>query len=59
VVLGRLDTGIVGLNPAEFMDVYVRLSVLCCPVYVEAFRRAEPPPFQEVLPSVKKQGSET
>jgi hypothetical protein len=25
------------------MDVCLRFSVLCCPVYVEALRRADPP----------------
>jgi hypothetical protein len=32
VGLGRLVAGIVGSNPAQGMDVYSRLSVLCCPV---------------------------
>jgi hypothetical protein len=41
VGLGRLVAGIVGSNPAQGMDVYPRLSVLCCPVYVEALRRAD------------------
>jgi hypothetical protein len=32
VGLGQLVAGIVGLNPAQGMDVCPRLSVLCCPV---------------------------
>jgi hypothetical protein len=28
-------------NPTQGMDVCSRLSVLCCPVYVEALRRAD------------------
>jgi hypothetical protein len=32
VGLDRSDTGIVGSNPAQGMDVCPRLSVLCCPV---------------------------
>jgi hypothetical protein len=39
--LGRFDTGIVGLNPAQGMDVCPRLSVSCCPVQVGALRRAD------------------
>jgi hypothetical protein len=35
------DTGIVGSNSARGMNDCPRLSVLCCPVYVEALRRAE------------------
>jgi len=31
-VFDRLNTGIVGSNPARGMDVCPRLSVLCCPV---------------------------
>jgi hypothetical protein len=41
VGLGRLIAGIVGSNPAQGMDVCPRLSVLCCPVYVQALRRAD------------------
>jgi hypothetical protein len=43
MVLGRLDTWIVGSNPAQGMNVCLRLCVLCYPVEVEAFRRADPP----------------
>jgi hypothetical protein len=32
VGLDRLDSGIIGSNPAQGMDVCPRLSVLCCPV---------------------------
>jgi hypothetical protein len=38
---GRAVTGIVGSNPAHDMDVCPHLSVLCCPVQVEALRRAD------------------
>jgi hypothetical protein len=41
VGLGRLVSGIVGSNPAQGMDVCPRLSVLCCPVEVEALRWAD------------------
>jgi hypothetical protein len=37
-----VDSGIVGSNPAQGMDVYPHLSVLCCAVVVETFRRADP-----------------
>jgi hypothetical protein len=39
-----LDSEIVGLNPAQGIDVCPRLSVLYCPVEVEALRRADPLP---------------
>jgi len=41
-VFGRSNTGIVGWNPTRSMDVCLRFSVLCCPVQVEALRRAYP-----------------
>jgi hypothetical protein len=41
VGLGRLVAGIVSSNPSQGMDVCPRLSVLCCPVQVEALRRAD------------------
>jgi hypothetical protein len=41
VGLGRLVAGIVGSNPAQGMDVCLRLSVLCCPVWIEALRWAD------------------
>jgi hypothetical protein len=31
-VFGRSNIGITGSNPAQGMDVCLRLSVLCCPV---------------------------
>jgi hypothetical protein len=37
------NTGIAGSNPARGMDVCPRFSVSCCPVYVEALRRADLP----------------
>jgi hypothetical protein len=40
VSLGRWNSGIAGLNPAQGMDVCPRLSVLWCPLQVEALRRA-------------------
>jgi hypothetical protein len=41
--LGCLDTSIMGSNPAKGINVLPRLSVLWCPVEVEALRRANPP----------------
>jgi hypothetical protein len=41
-VFDRSNTGIGGSNPAQGMDVCLRFSVLCCPVWVEALRRAHP-----------------
>jgi hypothetical protein len=38
-----LNIGIAGSNPAWSMDVCPRISVLCCPVSVEALRQADPP----------------
>jgi hypothetical protein len=35
VRLGRLDTGIACLNPAQYVDICPRLSVLCRAVYVQ------------------------
>jgi len=32
-VYDRLNTEISGLNPAWGMDVYLHVSVLCCPVF--------------------------
>jgi hypothetical protein len=37
------DRSNIGSNPASGMDVFPRVSVLCCPVSVEALRRADPP----------------
>jgi hypothetical protein len=42
-VYDRLNIGITGSNPAWGMDVCPRISVLCCPVSVEALNRADPP----------------
>jgi hypothetical protein len=42
-VFGCLNIGISGLHPAWGMDVCPRISVLCCPVLVEALRWADPP----------------
>jgi hypothetical protein len=42
-VFGLSNTEIVGSNPSRGMDVCLRFSVLCCPVEVEALRRADPP----------------
>jgi hypothetical protein len=47
---GSLLIGIVGLNPAQGMDVCLRPSVLCCPVstleseniYVHTCKNVEP-----------------
>jgi hypothetical protein len=42
-VYDRLNIGVTGSNPAWGMDVCPRVSVLCCPVSVEALRRANLP----------------
>jgi hypothetical protein len=42
-VFGRSNIGIAGSNPARGMDVSLRLSVLCCPVQIEALRWTDPP----------------
>jgi hypothetical protein len=42
-VYDRSNIGIAGSNPGSGMDVCPRVSVLCCPVSVEALRRADPP----------------
>jgi hypothetical protein len=42
-VYDRLNIGIAASNPALGMDVCPRVSVLCCPVSVEALRWADPP----------------
>jgi hypothetical protein len=36
-VCGLLVAGIAGSNPAEGVDVFVCVYMLCCPVSVEAF----------------------
>jgi hypothetical protein len=42
-VFDRSNTGIVGSNSAWGMDVFQRSFMLCCPVWVEALRQADPP----------------
>jgi hypothetical protein len=42
-VYDRLSIGIAGSNPAWGMDVCPRVSVLCCPVSVEALCWTDPP----------------
>jgi hypothetical protein len=42
-VYDRLNIEITGSNPAWGMDMCLSVSVLCCPVSVEALRRADPP----------------
>jgi hypothetical protein len=42
-IYDSLNVEIAGSNPARGMDVCLRVSVLCCPVSVEALRRADPP----------------
>jgi hypothetical protein len=42
-VYNRLNIGIADLNPAWGIDVCPRVSVLCCPVSVEALCQADPP----------------
>jgi hypothetical protein len=41
VGLGRIVAGIAGSNPARSMDICLCLYMLCCPVNVEALRRAD------------------
>jgi hypothetical protein len=41
-VYDHLNIGIAGSNPGWGMDVCPRVSVLCCPMSVEALRRADP-----------------
>jgi hypothetical protein len=40
-VYDHSNIGITGSNPAWGMDVCLRVSVLCCPVSVEALRWAD------------------
>jgi hypothetical protein len=42
-VYDRSNIGIASSNPASGMDVCPCVSVLCCPVSVEALHRADPP----------------
>jgi hypothetical protein len=42
-VYNRLNIEIAGSNSGRGMDVCLRLSVLCCPVSVEALRWTDPP----------------
>jgi hypothetical protein len=42
-VYDRLNIGIASSIPDSGMDVCPRVSVLCCPVSVEALRWADPP----------------
>jgi hypothetical protein len=51
-VYDRSNIGIAASNPAWGMDVCPRVSMLCCPVSVEALCRADPPakePYQMSL----------
>jgi hypothetical protein len=41
-VLCKLDAEIVDSNPTQGMDVFLRLSVLCYPLEIEALCRANP-----------------
>jgi hypothetical protein len=42
-VYNHLNIGIASSSPALGMDVCPHISVLCCPVSVEALRWADPP----------------
>jgi hypothetical protein len=42
-VFDRSKTGIVGSNLTRGMDICPRFFLLCCPVWVEGLRRADPP----------------
>jgi hypothetical protein len=49
MVMDNSNTGVMGSNSARGMDVCLRFAVLCCPVYVKALRRDDPPskePYQ-------------
>jgi hypothetical protein len=43
LITHALNIGNEGSNPAWGMDICPRVSVLCCPVSVEALHRADPP----------------
>jgi hypothetical protein len=51
VGLGRLVAGIAGSNPARDINVCLCVYMLCCPVSVEALRRANRW-FKLVIPHV-------
>jgi hypothetical protein len=52
-VFGCSNTGIVGLNPTQGVNVLPRCSMSCCPVQVEALRRADTT-VQKVLSTVQQ-----
>jgi hypothetical protein len=54
-VFGRSNVKIAGSNPARGMDVCLRFSVLCCPVWVEALRRADHPSKESYQLSIDSQ----
>jgi hypothetical protein len=51
--LDRLDAKILGSNLAYCMDVWPGFSLPCCPAELEALRRDDPPPVQEITSNVK------
>jgi len=54
-VFCRSNIGIAGTNPARGMGVCLRLSVLCCPVSVEALRWTDPPTKESYQMSVDRE----
>jgi hypothetical protein len=52
VGLDRLYTGIVSSNPAHVMNVCPHLSVLWCPIHLQALCRVDPP-RHEILANVE------
>jgi hypothetical protein len=54
-VYDRLNSGIAGSNPAWGMDVCLRVSVLCCPVSVEALFWTDPPTKESYQMSVDRE----
>jgi hypothetical protein len=54
-VYDRLNIEIAVSNPARSMDVCLRVSVLCCPVSVEALCWTDPPTKESYQMSVDRE----
>jgi hypothetical protein len=54
-VCDRLNIEIAGSNPSRGMDVCLRVSVLCCPVSVEALHWTDPPTKESYQMSVDRE----